>query len=268
MQLSLILILAFWFARVSEWVSECEWMWAHSFAKVICSTAFTCIHTFRQHVSTERERALHCVGHCVYALCAAHAFTFPFILQLSGPSKCHSNLTCALPLTISARNPLPLSPLCHCFFLCRPLLALLSSPVLSCPGSGRTSSEAKGHRSYQCCGMCKWQVPRPITSSIRPPPERCPKAIQSFFSFSFHFCSKQIWNTLLAASAKGYTYVYILYTLLYIYMYWEVVSASLMACRRLRGGACLRVPVQTAANKSFDIYKPSQSYAKALLKFV
>lgn len=51
-------------------------------------------------------------------------------------------------------------------------------------------------------------------------------------------------------------------------MYWEVVSASLMAWRRLGGGACLRVPVQTAANKSFDIYKPSQSYAKALLKFV
>lgn len=166
MQLSLILILAFWFARVSEWVSECEWMWAHSFAKVICSTAFTCIHTFRQHVSTERERALHCVGHCVYALCAAHAFTFPFILQLSGPSKCHSNLTCALPLTISAPNPLPLSPLCHCFFLCRPLLALLSSPVLSCPVLAQVALHLKPKateaiNAVACAsGKCHAQLPQ------------------------------------------------------------------------------------------------------------
>lgn len=41
-----------------------------------------------------------------------------------------------------------------------------------------------------------------------------------FFSFSFHFCSKQIWNTLLAASAKGYTYtcIYTIYTSIYIYI--------------------------------------------------
>lgn len=48
----------------------------------------------------------------------------------------------------------------------------------------------------------------------------------------------------------------------------HVLGSSIRLFNGVKAGGGHRVPVQTAANKSFDIYKPSQSYAKALLKFV
>lgn len=163
----------------------------------ICkSDLFNCIY-LHSHISTarfDRERACLALRRTLrirLVCCTRIHFSIHFAVEW--PIKVPLESHMCSPSHYLCSQPSPLYfPLCPCFFLCRPLLALLFSPVLSCPGSGRTSSEAKGHRSYQCCGMCKWQVPRPITSSIRPPPERCPKAIQSFFSFSFHFCSKQI----------------------------------------------------------------------------
>lgn len=163
----------------------------------ICkSDLFNCIY-LHSHISTarfDRERACLALRRTLrirLVCCTRIHFSIHFAVEW--PIKVPLESHMCSPSHYLCSQPSPLySPLCPYFFLCRPLLALLSSPVLSCPGASRTSSEAKGHRSYQCCGMCKWQVPRPITSSIRPPPERCPKAIQSFFSFSFHFCSKQI----------------------------------------------------------------------------
>lgn len=159
----------------------------------ICkSDLFNCIY-LHSHISTarfDRERACLALRRTLrirLVCCTRIHFSIHFAVEwpIKVPLESHmcspSHYLCSQPTPLIS----PLSLLLSMSSFAG--IAFLSCPVLSCPGSGRTSSEAKGHRSYQCCGMCKWQVPRPITSSIRPPPERCPKAIQSFFPSLFIF---------------------------------------------------------------------------------
>lgn len=159
--------------------------------KVICLTAFTNFDS-TSRPRRERERALHCVGHCVYAMCAAHAFTFPFILQLSGPSKCHSNLTCALSLTTisaPAQAPPSIPPLLlsralrwHCIpRLCCPALAQVALHLMP--------KATEAINAVACAsGKCHAQLPQAYAHHL----SAVQKQFKVIFSFSFHFCSKQI----------------------------------------------------------------------------
>lgn len=134
----------------------------------------------REREEIRLQRLLHCVGHCVYVLRIRHVRSTHSLFHSFGSWVAHQSATrkltrlLYLPLSLVPCPPLQL-PLPPPSAQCSCSLSLLSPRLKS-----HSSSAAKGHSSYQCYGMCKWQVPRPITSSIRPP-ERCPKAIQSMF---------------------------------------------------------------------------------------
>lgn len=137
----------------------------------ICkSDLFNCIY-LHSHISTarfDRERACLALRRTLrirLVCCTRIHFSIHFAVEW--PIKVPLESHMCSPSHYLCSQPSPLySPLCPYFFLCRPLLALLSSPVLSCPVLAQVALHLKPKateaiNAVACAsGKCHAQLPQ------------------------------------------------------------------------------------------------------------